>query len=171
MQHDTQRIVAAQQCRLGRYAKEATDLNQEISRMAQENGVVHQQVRDLESRLHNKDEALLNSYRRSSKHDQELLRHRVLLRMAEEVAVVKARELEEFQATKDQEIENLQEQLEKCEEEVQERKFELLNRDNEIDNLLAQIHKLQLQQALAPVTPAEDPAPSSDVEDLFSCTS
>jgi hypothetical protein len=48
---------------------------------------------------------------------------------------------------------------------VQEREFELMNRDNEIDNLQAQIHQLQLQQAPAPATPIEDPAPSSDVED------
>jgi hypothetical protein len=41
LQHDAQRIVAAQRCCLVGYAKEATDLNQEISRMAQENGVVH----------------------------------------------------------------------------------------------------------------------------------
>jgi hypothetical protein len=40
LQHDTQRIVAAQQCHLGSYAKEVTDLNQEMSRIAQENGVV-----------------------------------------------------------------------------------------------------------------------------------
>jgi peptidoglycan hydrolase CwlO-like protein len=87
---------------------------------------------------------LLNSYRRSSEHDQELLRHCVLLRTAEEATTVKARELEEFQAAKDQEIENLQEELEGCEEEMQESEFELMNRDNKIDNLLAQIHELQL---------------------------
>jgi hypothetical protein len=34
LQHDTQHIVAAQQCRLGSYAKGVTDLNQEISCMA-----------------------------------------------------------------------------------------------------------------------------------------
>jgi hypothetical protein len=56
---------------------------------------------------------------------------------------------------KDQEIENLQE-----------REFKLVNRDNEINNLLAQIHRLQLQQAPAPAAPAEDPAPSLDVEDF-----
>jgi hypothetical protein len=107
LQQDTQRIVASQQCRLGSYAKEVTDLNQEISHMAQENGVVCQQVRDLESHLRDKDEALWNSYRHSSERNQELFRHRVLLRMAEEGTTVKAHELEEFQAMKDQEIENL----------------------------------------------------------------
>jgi hypothetical protein len=64
--------------------------------VAQENGVVRQQLRDLESCLRDKDEALLNSYRRSSEHDQELLWHRVLLQTAEEVAAVNARELEVF---------------------------------------------------------------------------
>jgi hypothetical protein len=49
---------------------------------------------------------------------------------------------------------------------VQEREFKLANRDNEIDNLMSQIHELQLQQAPAPATPAEDPAPSSNVDDL-----
>jgi hypothetical protein len=69
--------------------------------MVQENGVVRQQVRDLECRLRNKDEVLLNSYHRSSKRDQELLKQCVLLRTAEEATTVKAHELEEFQATKD----------------------------------------------------------------------
>jgi hypothetical protein len=49
--------------------------------------------------------------------------------------VVNASELEEFQAVKDQEIENLQKQLEECGE-VQVCEFELMNQD-EIDNLLA----------------------------------
>jgi hypothetical protein len=53
---------------------------------------MRQQVRDLESRLHDKDEALLSSLRRSSEGDQEQLQHRVLLRMAEEAVKVKARE-------------------------------------------------------------------------------
>jgi hypothetical protein len=57
---------------------------------------VRQQVRDLESRLRDKEEALLSSLHRSSEHNQELLRHRVLLQMAEEAAKVKAREFEEF---------------------------------------------------------------------------
>jgi hypothetical protein len=55
--------------------------------------------------------------------------------------MVNASELEEFQAVKDQEIENLQKQLEECGE-VQVCEFKLMNRDNEIDNLLAQIHEL-----------------------------
>jgi hypothetical protein len=57
---------------------------------------MRQQVRDLESRLRDKEEALLSSLHRSSEHNQELLRHRVLLQMAEEAAKVKAREFEEF---------------------------------------------------------------------------
>jgi hypothetical protein len=56
---------------------------------------VRQQVWDLESRLRDKEETLLSSLRRSSERDQELLRHRVLLRMAEESAKVKAYEFEE----------------------------------------------------------------------------
>jgi hypothetical protein len=72
--------------------------------MAQENGVVRQQVRDLESHLRDKEEALLSSLHRSSEHDQELLRHYALLWMAEEAAKVKAREFEEFQTMKDLEI-------------------------------------------------------------------
>jgi hypothetical protein len=60
----------------------------------------------------------LNSYHRSSEHDQELLRHRVLLRTIEGAAAIKAHEFEEFQVAKDQEIENLQGELEGCEEEV-----------------------------------------------------
>jgi hypothetical protein len=43
LQHDTQCIVAEQQCCLVGYAKEVENLTQEISRMAQENGVVRQQ--------------------------------------------------------------------------------------------------------------------------------
>jgi hypothetical protein len=41
---------------------------------------MRQQVRDLESHLHDKEEALLSSLRHSFERDQELLRHRVLLR-------------------------------------------------------------------------------------------
>jgi hypothetical protein len=37
--------------------------------MAQENGAIRQQVRDLESHLRNKEEALLSSLRRSSECD------------------------------------------------------------------------------------------------------
>jgi hypothetical protein len=65
---------------------------------------VHQQVRDLESRLHDKEKTLLSSLRHSFECDQELLRHRVLLRTAEESAKVKAHEFEEFQTMKDLEI-------------------------------------------------------------------
>jgi hypothetical protein len=88
LQHDTQRIIAEPRCRLVSYAKEVNDLTQEISRKAQEVGTIHQQVRDLESLLHDKEEALLSSLRRSSERDQELLRHHVLSRMAEESAKV-----------------------------------------------------------------------------------
>jgi chromosome segregation ATPase len=119
LQHDTQPIVAEQQCCLFGYAKEVKNLTQEISRMAQENGDVRQQVRDLESHLHDKEEELLSSLRRPSERDQELLRHHVLLRMVEEAAKIKACEFEEFQATKDLEIQNMQEELEQLEEEVQ----------------------------------------------------
>jgi hypothetical protein len=90
LQHDTQRVVAEQRCRLVGYAKEVKCLTQEISRKAQEVGVMHQHVRDLDSRLRDKEEALLSSLHRSSERDQELLRHRVLLRMAEESTKVKA---------------------------------------------------------------------------------
>jgi hypothetical protein len=84
LQHDTQCIIAEQRCHLVGYAKEVKDLTQEISRKAQEVGVVHQQARDLESHLRDKEDALLSSLRCSSECDQELLRHRVLLWMAEE---------------------------------------------------------------------------------------
>jgi hypothetical protein len=93
-----------QRCRLVGYAKEVKGLTQEISRKAQEVGVVRQQVRDLESHLRDKEEALLSILRRSFEHDQKLLRHRVILWMAEEPAKVKAREFEEFQTAKDLEI-------------------------------------------------------------------
>jgi hypothetical protein len=101
---------------------------------------VLQQVRDLENRLRDKEETLLSSLRRSSKRDQELLRHRVLLQMAEESAKVKAREFEELQTVKDLEIQGMQEKLE---EEVQDHGVALANRDNIIDNLQAEIHELQ----------------------------
>jgi hypothetical protein len=97
-------------------------------------------VRDLESHLRDKDKELLTIYRRSTEHDQELLRHHSLLWEAEEATATKAHELEEFQATKDQEITQLQEELPDYDEEVQERDFELVNRNKEIDNLQAQIH-------------------------------
>jgi hypothetical protein len=101
---------------------------------------VLQQVRDLENRLRDKEETLLSSLRRSSKRDQELLRHRVLLQMAEESAKVKAREFEELQTVKDLEIQGMQEKLE---EEVHDHGVALANRDNIIDNIQAEIHELQ----------------------------
>jgi hypothetical protein len=104
LQHDTQSIVAEQRCRLVDYAKEVQGLIQEITCMAQENGVVRQQVRDLESRLHDKEEELLSSLCRSSEREQELLWHRVLLRTAEEATKVKAHDFEEFHTAKDLKI-------------------------------------------------------------------
>jgi hypothetical protein len=142
LQHDTQCIIAEQRCRLVGYAKEVKGLTQEISRKAQEVGVVSQQDRDLESHLRDKEDALLSSLRRSPEHDQELLRHRVLLWTAEEFAKVKAREFEEFQTVTDMEIQGMQEELEELEEEVQDRGVALTNRDNIIDNLQAKIHEL-----------------------------
>jgi hypothetical protein len=68
---------------------------------------MHQQVRDLESCLCDKEEALLSSLYRSSEHNQKLLRHRVLLRTTEESAKVKAYEIEEFQTAKDLEIQGM----------------------------------------------------------------
>jgi hypothetical protein len=104
LQHNTQRIIVEQRCCLVGYAKEVKGLTQEISCMAQVVGVVRQQVRDLESRLHDKEEALLSSLHHSSECDQELLRHCVLLRMDEESGKVKACEFEEFQTAEDLEI-------------------------------------------------------------------
>jgi chromosome segregation ATPase len=138
------------------------DMGCYISRKAQEVGVVRQQVRDLESRLRDKEEALLSSHRHSSERDQELLRHRVLLRTAEESAKVKARKFEEFQTTKDLEIQGMQEELEELEEVVQDHAVALANRDNIIDNLQAEIHELQQHQTPAP---AEDANLTSDVDE------
>jgi hypothetical protein len=107
LQHDTQRIVTVQRFRLVSYNNEVKDLTQKISRKAQENGVVHQQFRDLESRLHVKEEALLSSLRLSFGCDQELLQHCVLLQTAEEATKVKAHEFEEFQTMKDLEIQSM----------------------------------------------------------------
>jgi hypothetical protein len=126
--------------------------------MVQEKGVMRQQVRDLESHLHDKEEVLLRSLRHSSERDQELLRHRVLLWTTEEATKVKAHEFEEFQTVKDLEINNMQ-------EEVQDRGVALTNRDNIIDNLQDEIHKLQQHQAPAPATPAEDADPTSDINE------
>jgi hypothetical protein len=53
------------------------------------------------------DETLMSSLCRSSEHDQELLRHCVLLRTAEEATTVKDHELDELQAVKDQEIKSM----------------------------------------------------------------
>jgi hypothetical protein len=72
--------------------------------MAQENGVVRQQVRDLESHRHDKDEALLSSLCRSSECNKELLQHCVLLRTVEEATKVNAYEFEDLQTMKDLEI-------------------------------------------------------------------
>jgi DNA gyrase/topoisomerase IV subunit A len=119
----------------------------------------------LESCLHDKEEALLSSLRRSSKRDQELLRHRVLLRTTEESAKVKAREFEEFQTVKDLEIQGMQEEVEELEEEVQDCGVALANRDNIIDNLQDEIHELQQHQAPAPASPAEDADPTLDVDE------
>jgi hypothetical protein len=126
---------------------------------------MRQQVGDLESRLRDKEDALLSSLRRSSERDQELLWHRVLLRTAEESTRVKAHEFEEFQTTKDLEIQGMQEELEELEEEVQDRGVPLTNRDNIIDNLQAEIHELQQHQAPAPAAPAEDVDPTSDIDE------
>jgi hypothetical protein len=60
--------------------------------------------RHLESCLRDKEDTLLSSLHRSSERDQELLRHRALLWMAEESAKVKTYEFEEFQTVKDLEI-------------------------------------------------------------------
>jgi hypothetical protein len=95
--------------------------------MAKENGIMRQQVRELESRLRDKDEALLSSLCCSSERDQVLLRHRVLLKAAEEAAKVKAHEFEEFQTAKDLEIQSMQEEMEELEEEVQDRGVMLAN--------------------------------------------
>jgi uncharacterized membrane-anchored protein YhcB (DUF1043 family) len=69
LQHDMQRIIVEQRCRLGGYTKEIKDHIQEISRKAQEVGAMRQQVRDLESHLRDKEEALLSSLYRSSERD------------------------------------------------------------------------------------------------------
>jgi TolA-binding protein len=87
------------------------------------------------------------------------------LRTAEESAKVKAREFEEFQTTKDLEIQGMQEELEDLEEEVQDCGVALVNRDNIIDNLQANIHELQQHQAPAPAAPAKDAGPTSDVDE------
>jgi hypothetical protein len=89
------------------------------------------------------------------------------LGIAEEAAKVKAREFEEFQTMKDLEIQNLLEQLEELEEEVQDRGVMLTNWDNMINNLLAEIHKLQQHQEPAPTAPAKDADPTSDLDESY----
>jgi hypothetical protein len=87
--------------------------------MAQENGTVCQQVRDFESRLCDKEQTLLSGLHHSFELDQELVRQRILLQMAEEATKVKADEFEEFQTAKNMEIQNMQVEMEELEEEVQ----------------------------------------------------
>jgi hypothetical protein len=55
--------------------------------------------------------------------------------MADDSAKVKAHEFEEFQTTKDMEIQNMQEDLEELEEEVPDCGVALTNWDNIIDNM------------------------------------
>jgi chromosome segregation ATPase len=165
LQHDTQCIITEHRCRLVCYAKEVKGLTHEISHKAQEVGVVRQQVRDLESRLRDKEEALLSSLCRSSECNQELLQHRVLLQTAEESSKVKAYEFEEIQTAKDLEIQGMKEELEELEEEVQDHGVALTNRDNIIDNLQAEIHELQQHQVPARVAPAEDADPTSNIDE------
>jgi hypothetical protein len=59
----------------------------------------------------------------------------------------------------------MQEELEELEEEVQNRGVVLTNRDNIIDNLQAEIHKLQQHQAPALAAPGEDADLTSDVDE------
>jgi Mg2+ and Co2+ transporter CorA len=106
----------------------------------------------------------LSSLRRSPKRGYELLQHHVLLWMAE-ATKVKAHEFEEFQTVKDLEIQSMQEELEELEEDVQDHGVALANRDNIINNLQAEIHELQQHQVLAPVAPAEDVDPTSDIDE------
>jgi hypothetical protein len=93
-------------------------------------------------------------YRCSSERDQELIQHRRLLHDAEQASL-----------TKTQAVADLQDEL-------QDRGMKLVDRENNIANLLTQIHELQLLQAPAPVAdpaaPTANPveaAPSFDVED------
>jgi hypothetical protein len=74
--------------------------------MGQEHGALCQQLRALESHLHNKDQEQLTIYCRSTESDQELHQHCRLLREAKEATIAKACELEDFQAAKAQEITN-----------------------------------------------------------------
>jgi chromosome segregation ATPase len=54
----------------------------------------------------------------------------------------------------------MQEELEELKEEVQDRGVALMNRDNIINNLQAEIHELQQHQAPAPAAPTEDAGPT-----------
>jgi hypothetical protein len=58
--------------------------------MGQEHGALHQQLRALESHIHNKDKELLTFSRRSTERDQELLQHRRPLCEVEEATATKA---------------------------------------------------------------------------------
>jgi hypothetical protein len=102
--------------------------------MGQEHSALCQQLMDLESHICDKDQELLTIYRHSTQRDHELLWHHNLLCEAKEATVAKARQLEDFQAAKAQEIEDLQDELLEREE-LQEQKIELTNQDNEIANL------------------------------------
>jgi chromosome segregation ATPase len=129
LQQDTQCTIAGQHCRLGAYVREIKSLKWEIEHIGQEHGALCQQLRALESRIRDMDQELFTIYRRLTERDQELLRHRSLLREAEEATIAKARGLEDLQVDRAQEIEDLQER-----EELQEQEIELMNRDNEIAN-------------------------------------
>jgi hypothetical protein len=58
----------------------------------------------------------------------------------------------------------MQEELEDLDEEVHDYGVALTNRDNMIDNLLGEIHELQQHHVPAPIAPAEDADPTSDVD-------
>jgi hypothetical protein len=49
---------------------------------------------------------------------------------------------------------------------VQDSGVALINRHNIIDNLQAEIHELQQHHAPAPVAPAEDVDPTSDIDEF-----
>jgi hypothetical protein len=70
---------------MARYAREVNSLKQEIGLMAEGHGSLPQQLRALESRIHDKYQELLTFYRRSIERDHKLLRHRSLLREAHEL--------------------------------------------------------------------------------------
>jgi hypothetical protein len=64
--------------------------------MAQVHGALRQQLRALESHIHDKDHELLTIYRRSIERDQELLQHCILLCEAEDATITMTCELEDF---------------------------------------------------------------------------